>query len=46
MNYTLKVMWEVVATPLTYFIVDALKKAEHEDYYDTDTDFTPFSLET
>ena len=46
MNYTLKVAWEVVATPLTYRIVGFLKKAEHEDYYDTDTDFTPFSLET
>lgn len=46
MNYVLKVSWEVVATPLTYVIVDALKKAEGEDYFDTNTDFTPFSLET
>jgi uncharacterized integral membrane protein (TIGR00697 family) len=45
-NYVLKVGWEVVATPLTYRVVGFLKKAEHEDYYDYDTDFTPFSLET
>jgi uncharacterized integral membrane protein (TIGR00697 family) len=43
-NYTLKVMWEVVATPFTYAIVGFLKKAEHEDYYDRDTDFNPFSI--
>ncbi len=46
MNYALKVAWEVLATPLTYAVVGFLKRAEHEDYYDVDTDFTPFSLET
>lgn len=45
-NYALKVLWEILATPLTYAVVGFLKKAEHEDYYDIDTDFTPFSLET
>jgi len=45
-NYTLKVLWEVVATPLTYAVVGFLKRTEHEDYYDVGTDFTPFSLET
>jgi len=45
-NYVLKVMWEVLATPLTYVVVGYLKRAENEDYYDTNTDFTPFSLET
>lgn len=45
-NYFIKVFWEVVATPLTYLIVGFLKRAEHEDYYDKDTDFNPFSLET
>ncbi len=45
MNYLLKVGWEVVATPLTYGVVRALKQAEHEDFYDYGTDFTPFSLE-
>jgi hypothetical protein len=42
----LKVGWEVVATPLTYKVVGFLKRAEHEDFYDVGTDFTPFSLET
>ena len=36
----------MLATPLTYKVVGFLKRAEHEDYYDIDTDFTPFSLET
>jgi uncharacterized integral membrane protein (TIGR00697 family) len=45
-NYFIKVLWEVVATPFTYFIVGFLKRAEKEDYYDRDTDFNPFTLET
>ena len=45
-NYFIKVLWEVLATPFTYLIVGFLKKAEHEDYYDRDTDFNPFTLET
>jgi queuosine precursor transporter len=45
-NYFIKVLWEALATPFTYVIVNWLKKAEHEDYYDRDTDFNPFSLET
>ena len=45
-NYFLKVLWEVLATPLTYKIVGFLKRAEHEDYFDQDTNFNPFSLET
>jgi len=43
-QYVLKSGWEIVATPLTYWIVGALKRTEHEDYYDTATNFTPFSL--
>lgn len=45
-NYIIKVLWEVIATPFTYLIVGFLKRAEHEDYYDRETDFNPFSLET
>lgn len=45
-NYAIKVGWEVLATPLTYLIVGALKRAENEDYFDRDTNFTPFSLKT
>jgi uncharacterized integral membrane protein (TIGR00697 family) len=45
-NYILKVLWEVLATPFTYLIVGFLKRAENEDYYDKETDFNPFTLET
>ncbi len=44
-NYLLKVLWEVIATPVTYRVVAALKRAEHEDFYDRNTQFTPFSLD-
>jgi queuosine precursor transporter len=44
-NYLIKVSWEVLATPITYRVVAALKRAENEDFYDTDTNFTPFSLD-
>ena len=43
-NYLLKVAWELLATPLTYKIVNFLKRKEQEDYYDYDTKFTPFSI--
>jgi hypothetical protein len=45
-QYVLKSGWEVIATPLTYKIVAFLKRAEHEDYYDRNTRFTPFSLKS
>ena len=45
-NYALKVGWEAVMTPFTYRIVNFLKRAEREDYFDRNTDFTPFSLRT
>jgi hypothetical protein len=45
-QFVLKVAVEVLFTPVTYKIVGALKRAEHEDYYDRDTNFTPFSLKT
>jgi queuosine precursor transporter len=43
-NFVFKVMVEVAFTPLTYFVVNRLKRAEGVDTYDSDTDFTPFSL--
>jgi len=30
---------------LTYVIVGFLKRHEHADFYDTNTNFTPFSLD-
>ncbi|MGZ3656154.1 MAG: queuosine precursor transporter [Bdellovibrionota bacterium] len=43
-NYLLKTGWEILVTPVTYKVVGFLKRAENEDYYDRDTNFTPFSL--
>ncbi|MBO0861239.1 MAG: queuosine precursor transporter [Chloracidobacterium sp.] len=45
-NYAAKVLWEVIATPFTYKIVAFLKRVEKEDYYDHDTNFNPFTIET
>lgn len=45
-NLLLKTGWEAVLTPITYKVVGWLKRAEQEDYYDTDTDFTPFKIKT
>ena len=45
-QYILKTGWEVVMTPFTYRVVAFLKRIEHEDFYDTDTDFNPFKLKT
>jgi queuosine precursor transporter len=45
-NYIVKVAWEALITPLTYRVVNFLKRVESEDHFDRDTDFTPFSLRT
>src|SRR5215831_9036320 len=45
-QYVFKSGWEILATPLTYWVVGSLKRAEQEDYYARDTNFTPFSLKT
>ena len=41
-GYLLKVAYEVLATPLTYLVVNALKRSEHADAFDTHTSFNPF----
>lgn len=43
-SWFFKVMVEVLMTPATYLVVAWLKRAEGEDYFDRDTDFTPFTL--
>ena len=43
-NFLFKLGVEVAFTPLTYFIVGRLKRAEGVDTYDHHTSFTPFSL--
>lgn len=44
LQYVLKTSWEILSTPLTYWVVNSLKRLEHEDYYDRDTNFSPFHL--
>ena len=43
-QFVIKVGVEVIFTPITYKVVNALKRAEREDYFDRNTDFNPFSL--
>jgi queuosine precursor transporter len=45
-QWGLKILVEIVLLPITLRIVRALKKAEAEDYFDRNTQFTPFSLKT
>jgi hypothetical protein len=42
--YVLKVALEALATPITYKIVNFLKREEGEDYFDIGTNFNPFSV--
>jgi uncharacterized integral membrane protein (TIGR00697 family) len=39
-----KVSYEALATPVTYRIINWLKRAENEDYFDRGTDFAPFKF--
>jgi uncharacterized integral membrane protein (TIGR00697 family) len=41
-NYLFKCGVEALMTPITYVAVNALKRAEDEDYYDRGTNFNPF----
>ena len=43
-QYILKTSWEVLATPLTYWVVNTLKRKENVDHYDIHTNFTPFRV--
>ena len=43
-GYMFKVVYEVIATPLTYAVVNFLKRAEGVDYYDRHTNFSPFHV--
>ena len=42
-GYLAKVIYETVATPLTYWVVNSLKRAEGVDVYDRNTNFNPFA---
>jgi uncharacterized integral membrane protein (TIGR00697 family) len=44
-GYLFKVTYEAVATPLTYLVVNGLKRSEGLDVFDDGTDFSPFARE-
>lgn len=44
LQYFIKVSYEIIALPLTYIVTGYLKRTEQVDYYDFNTNFTPFSL--
>jgi uncharacterized integral membrane protein (TIGR00697 family) len=43
-SYLTKVVYETLATPVTYVVVAWLKRAEGVDAFDRGTDFNPFAL--
>ena len=43
-NYIFKVWVEILFTPITYIVVNKIKKIENEDYYDNNTNFNPIKL--
>ena len=43
-NYLFKCTVEVMMTPVTYLVINYLKRKENEDYFDLDTNFTPFQI--
>jgi uncharacterized integral membrane protein (TIGR00697 family) len=45
-GYFGKVIYEATATPVTYFIVNSLKRLEGVDVFDKGTDFSPFRADT
>ena len=42
-NWLLKVVWEALLTPVTYYVVNTLKRKEGVELFDSDTDFSPFA---
>jgi uncharacterized integral membrane protein (TIGR00697 family) len=42
-GYLIKVLYETLMTPVTYAIVNFLKQAESSDYFDWNTNFSPFA---
>ncbi|MBI4155598.1 queuosine precursor transporter [Candidatus Woesearchaeota archaeon] len=43
-GYVFKVLYEIIATPITYKVVKFLKKAEGCDHFDYGTNFNPLSF--
>ena len=44
-QWLFKSAYEIIATPLTYYVVNRLKAIEGVDVYDVDTNMNPFSFE-
>jgi uncharacterized integral membrane protein (TIGR00697 family) len=42
-GYVIKVVYETLMTPVTYAVVNWLKRSEGVDYFDYDTNFNPFA---
>ena len=42
-GYVFKVAYEIAATPVTYLIVNGLKRVENVEIFDRTTDFNPFA---
>lgn len=42
-GYAIKVAYETLMTPLTYAVVNFLKRVEAVDYFDYETNFSPFA---
>ena len=42
-NWSLKVAWEILLTPVTYAVIGFLKRREGYDVFDTTTNFSPFA---
>jgi hypothetical protein len=43
-QWLFKVVYETLATPLTYLVVNAFKRSENLDHFDRDTDFKPLTI--
>ena len=43
-QYLFKTIWEIIITPVTVRVIGILKRVEGEDYFDRNTNFSPFSL--
>ncbi len=42
-QWLIKTSWEAILTPVTYLVVNTLKRREGVDVYDEGTDFSPFA---
>ncbi len=42
-GYVIKVLYETLMTPVTYAVVNFLKRTEAVDYFDYETNFSPFA---